>query len=118
MSLVARKSDYFLADLDLQFHWYEAEAGWEVGWRYLLAVDHAVGTLTERPDLGRVRHFVNPELSGLRSCPVAAPFDRHLIFYRYDSSYLDLLRVMHGARDLPRRLRQPSGAAEDDNGSE
>jgi len=113
MRLAVRKSEVFLADLQLQFRWYEAEADGEVAWHYLVAVDRTVEELSERPDLGRLRHFENPELQGLRSCLVARPFHRHLIFYRYDDTTLDLVRVMHGARDLPRRLRQPPGAQDD-----
>jgi toxin ParE1/3/4 len=113
MRLAVRKSELFLADLDVQFRWYEAEASEEVAWRYLMAVDRTVGELAERLDAGRLRHFEHPELQGLRSCLVARPFHRHLIFYRHDETTLDLVRVMHGARDLPRRLRQPPGAADD-----
>jgi len=114
MKLTVRKSALFLADLDVQFRWYEAEANREVAWRYLLAVHQTVEKLAERPDLGRLRHFEPAELHGLRSCLVARPFHRHLIFYRCEGTTLDLVRVMHGARDLPTRLRQPAGA-EDHN---
>jgi toxin ParE1/3/4 len=118
MRLAVRKSDCFLADLDAQFRWYEAEAGEGVALRYLRAVDRTVEGLAQQPDLGRPRHFAHPELHGLRSCLVAKPYRRHLIFYRYDEATLDLVRVMQGARDLPRRLRQPPGAEEDDSEAE
>ena len=36
-----------------------------------------------------------------------------LIFYRHYQQTLDALRVLHGARDLARRLRQPPGATGD-----
>ncbi|MBM3884018.1 MAG: type II toxin-antitoxin system RelE/ParE family toxin [Verrucomicrobia bacterium] len=114
MRLAVRKSEFFLADLDVQFRWYETEASEEVALRYLTAVDRTVNELAERPDLGRPRHFEHPELQGLRSSLAVRPFHLHLIFYRHDETTLDLVRVMHGARDLPRRLRQPPGAEEDD----
>ena len=113
MRRAIRKSAYFLGDLETQFRWYEEEAGWEVAWRYLLAVDQTLGRLAEHSDLGRLRHFSHPELQGLRSFLVARPFHRHLIFYRHDDANLYAVRVMHGARDLPRRLGQPpSGESE------
>jgi toxin ParE1/3/4 len=102
-----RKSANFLADLDTQFRWYEQEAGWEIAWRYLLVVDQTLNRLAEHADLGRLRHFSHPELQRLRSFLVTRPFNRHLIFYRHDDANLDAVRIMHGARDLPRRLRQP-----------
>jgi toxin ParE1/3/4 len=111
--LPVRKSECFLADLDAQFRWYEAEAGGKVASRYLSAMDRTIERLAQRPDTGRPRHFAHPELRGLRSCLLAKPFHRHLIFYRHDEATLDLVRVMHGARDLPRRLRQPPGTAAD-----
>jgi len=115
MRLTVRKSDLFLADLEAQFGWYEMEAGEEIALRYLAAVDRTVEELTERPDRGRLRHFEHPELEGLRSFLVARPFHRHLIFYRHDETTLDLVRVMHGARDLPWRLRQTPGAEEEES---
>ena len=107
MRLAVRKSEFFLADLDAQFRWYETEASEKIALCYLTAVHRTVEELAERPDLGRRRHFEHPELQGLRSCLVARPFHRHLVFYRHDETSLDLVRVMHGARDLPRGLRQP-----------
>ena len=110
MRLAIRKSAFFLDDLEIQFRWYEEEAGWEVAWRFLLVVDQTLGRLAEHSDLGRPRHFDHPELQGLRSFLAARPFHRHLIFYRYDDANLYAVRVMHGARDLPRRLHQFPGA--------
>ena len=113
MSLAVRKSEAFLADLDLQFRWYETQAGWDVAWRYLLEVDAALERLAEHPELGWRRNFKHPELLNLRCWLIARPFRRHLIFYRHDEHTLDAVRVMHGARDLARRLRQPPGVADD-----
>ena len=109
MRRAIRKSAFFLTDLETQFRWYELEAGWEVAWRYLLAADQTLDRLAEHADLGRLRHFSHPELQGLRSFLVTRPFNRHLIFYRHDDAKLYAVRIMHGARDLPRRLRQPPG---------
>ena len=58
------------------------------------------------PGLGRRRFARWPELAGIRSFRVQRPFHRLLIFYRCDSSALFAERLIHGARDLPRRLRE------------
>jgi len=113
MSLAIRKSDAFLADLDSQFRWYESQAGWDVAWRYLLHVDEALKQLAEHPELGWRRNVNHPELRYLRCWLIARPFHRHLIFYRSDQHTLDAVRIMHGARDLARRLSQPPGVADD-----
>jgi plasmid stabilization system protein ParE len=85
------------------------EAGEALAWRFFTAVDSTLATLARRPDLGRVRHFRNPRLRGLRSFRVEPPFDRLLIFYRAPESTLQAWRLMHGARDLPHRLVEPPG---------
>jgi plasmid stabilization system protein ParE len=104
MNLVVQKSPLFLADVTKQFGWYLNEAGEELAWRLFEAVDLTLLKLSHQPDLGRVRHFRNPSLRGLRSFRVEQPFHRLLIFYRHTSAELIAERLMHGTRDLPRRL--------------
>ena len=54
--------------------------------------------------LGRAREFRHRELRGLRSCQLTG-FPSWLIFYRVRQSTVEIVRVLHGARDLPRALR-------------
>jgi toxin ParE1/3/4 len=108
MNLSVDKSPLFDSDVTGQFSWYVDAAGEEVAWRFFSAVEATVAKLARQPDLGRVRHFHNPALQGLRSFRVEPPFDRRLIFYRVTEGGLQLWRLMHGARDLPRRLVEPA----------
>lgn len=94
--------------MTLQYQWYLEHAGFDIAERYLAAVDEAVLNLSSQPDLGITRHFKSAELQGMRSSPAAGAFDKHLIFYRA-SDILSIERVMHGARDLPRRLLEEPG---------
>lgn len=107
MSRMVRKSEQFLADFDLQYRWYFQKAG--IGWarRYLLAVDSTLEKISGFPEIGKHRHFPQPELSGLRSFRVEGAFQSHLIFYRVDESHIDAWRLQHGARDLPNALIEP-----------
>jgi plasmid stabilization system protein ParE len=73
----------------------------------LREVDEALEKLAEHPELGWRRNFGHPELRNSRYWLIARPFHRHLIFCRHDQRTLDAVRVMHGARDLARRLPQP-----------
>lgn len=109
MSLQIRRSDWFVADLEHYAAWYQKEASWEVTERYLHSVNGTLLRLSEMPELGASVRFVTPILRGLRCLPVERPFEKHLIFYRYidTESVLYVERVVHGARDLPRRLTQP-----------
>lgn len=85
--------------------WYCEHASPESAERFVDIVQ-ATQTLTQTPALGRLRFTNRPELAGLRSWRVARPFQRHLIFYRIDSEDLLAERLIHGARNLPRRLLQ------------
>ena len=90
----------------------ERQADWDVAWRYLVEVDAALEKLAAHPDLGWRRNFHHPELRNLRCWLIARPFHRHLIFYRHDQHTLEAVRVMHGGRDLARRLVQGGTSAQ------
>jgi toxin ParE1/3/4 len=62
------------------------------------------------PEIGHPTFFAAAELQGLRCRLVEPPFQKHLIFYRRDEAFLYAERVVHGARDLPRRLTQAPGS--------
>jgi len=109
MTLALHRSDDFNRDFDLQYRWYLEQAGEGVAERYLGAVLAALRLLATQPDLGRRRKFRHPALRSIRSFRLACPFGVHLVFYRHDSSELSAERLMHGARDLPRRLVEPPG---------
>ena len=113
MSLTLRRTSDFVADFDRQHRWYLAEASDGVARRYLDAVWQTLEALADQPAIGRLRRFRHPSLKGLRSFRVHPPFDVHLIFYRYTDRELSAERLMHGRRDLPRRLREPPGAPAD-----
>ena len=112
MILALQQSDYFWADIQKQVDWYRDNATSEVAERYIAAVEATMKELVETPGLGRPRFQDWPELAGLHSWRVCQPYHRHLIFYRFDDATLWVERVLHGARDLPRRLRQPPYEAE------
>ena len=113
MSLAVKKADFFKQDYAKQFAWYVDEAGTEVAWRFQAVLDQTLKKLARQLNLGRRRRFLNPRLHGLRSFQVGRPFNKVLVFYRAGDEVLDAVRLMHGARDLPRRLVEPpeGGAA-------
>ena len=106
MSLSVHKTETFVVDVASQFTWYLVEAGEPTAWRFIEAVDATLNLLGRHPEQGRRRHFSHPALNGIRSFRVAAPFDSFLIFYRPTADTLQAWRLMHGARDLPRRLTE------------
>jgi plasmid stabilization system protein ParE len=107
MNLAIQKSPLFHADVTGQFEWCFDESGEDLAWRFFKTVDATLLKLSHQPDLGRVRHFQNPQLRGLRSIQVNPPFNRLLIFYRHSKTEVVAERLMHGSRDLPQRLIEP-----------
>jgi len=83
------------------------EAVREIAQRYRLAVQVTLARLLRIPDLGRLRFPDDPELLKMRSCVVLKPFNNQLLFYRVAGDTLIAERTIHGARDLPRRLKKP-----------
>jgi toxin ParE1/3/4 len=110
MPLTLQQSDYFLADIEIQFRWYLDKADAEVARRYRKAVQATMLKLQERPEAGRLRFKNDPDLKGVRCCLVVKPFAKQLLFYRVEGEALVMERTIHGARDLPRRLKQAPGA--------
>jgi plasmid stabilization system protein ParE len=90
-------------DMTLQHQWYLENASVEVAERYLMAVDQTIQRLAVHPELGLSCHFQSMELARIRSLQAARPFDKHLVFYQIGEQ-LSIERIMHGSRDLPRRL--------------
>jgi toxin ParE1/3/4 len=71
--------------------------------RLLDAVEHAIALLLSKPRAGRVRTFRSSRARGLRSWVVSG-FENYLIFYRPRRDGIEVVRVVHGARDLPSLL--------------
>lgn len=71
--------------------------------RLLDAVEDAVQFLLENPGAGRKREFLSPRAQGVQSWLVKG-FQAYLIFYRVAGEDLEVVRFIHGARDIPRLL--------------
>lgn len=113
MSLRIVQSDHFWVDLQRQVDWYRDQAGTERALDYVNSVETTLHRLALMPGSGRLRFVDWPELLGLRSWRVRKPYHRHLIFYRFDDKTLFAERILHGARDLPRRLLESPHEGED-----
>lgn len=65
----------------------------------LSAFRQTLGTLRVHPEVGRRYMVGNAALSGLRVLPISG-FPDYLIFSRYDGTSVEVIRVIHGARDI------------------
>jgi plasmid stabilization system protein ParE len=104
-----RKSDDFISDVERQFEWYVFNAGWDIAERYLAAIETTCQLIHRHPLLGPDAGFSHPRLQGWRFIVVFRPFQKHVLFYEASGADVMLRRAMHGHRDLPRRLVEPSG---------
>ena len=68
--------------------------------RFLAALDGTVHLLADQPAIGSPVRFDSPALPDLRFFPIQ-DFPKYLVFYRPITDGIELLRVVHGARDLP-----------------
>ena len=106
MSLRVQYALWFDADLHLRTAWYAERGGNKLAGRFANAVEATVKKLTENPGLGWRPYPGDPDLAQLRSVLVVRPFRKHILYYRFTDEELFLERLIHGARDLPRRLRE------------
>ena len=67
--------------------------------RFLVSARETIARLAESPRVGRLREFADPRLREIRSWPVHG-FENWLILYRPMRDGIEVLRVLHGARDL------------------
>ncbi|MCW0219471.1 MAG: type II toxin-antitoxin system RelE/ParE family toxin [Prosthecobacter sp.] len=56
--------------------------------------------LALHPSLGMRPRFSSPRFAGIRFLP-AYPYPMYLLFYRELNSEIEVLRILHGARNLP-----------------
>jgi len=71
----------------------------DVALRFLDAVEATVRRVAKNPAIGAGRDFARSELTGLRFFAVKG-FTKYLIFYRPIPNGIEVVRVLHGARDL------------------
>ena len=106
MSLRVQYAPWFDADVHFRTAWYAEQGGIELAERFVSAVEATIRRLIENPCIGRRPYPKDSELAELRCVLVELPFRKHFLFYRFADDALFLERLIHGARDLPRRLQE------------
>jgi|SRR5271156_2683749 len=101
-----QKRDAAKRDLIAQWVWYADNASIDVADRFLEAAERTLTLLSAQPEIGSMLLTRKPELQGLRRFPVSDRFERILLFYFPFEDGVDLVRVVHGSRDLGRLLEE------------
>lgn len=86
-------------DLLDHYDYLSFEAGAAMAVRFLAAVESATQMLAARPGIGRLCGFSGRISSRFRQWPVPG-FENWPIFYIPYPNKVDIVRVLHGARDL------------------
>jgi toxin ParE1/3/4 len=95
-------------DLIAQWVWYAENASIEVADKFLVATEKALASLSVHPESGTPVFVRNAELQGLRRMPVSGGFEKILLFYVPLKDGVDLIRVVHGRRDLEKLFHSES----------
>jgi toxin ParE1/3/4 len=69
--------------------------------RFLTAANSTFRELAQNPETGVRRKFSGSRLDGVRSFRISG-FENYLVFYQSGTGGIEILRVLHGARDLAR----------------
>ncbi len=110
MSLRVVQTPESLADIALQADYDAHRENIALAQRFTDTVKTTVRLVATHPRIGKQTDYEHPKLAGIRFFLVRKPLDKHLIFYRVCGDTLDIVRIVHGMRDLPRRLLDPPGA--------
>jgi toxin ParE1/3/4 len=80
---------------------YLAEEGGSdnLAFRFLDAAEATFEQLAAMPEMGVARRYRDPELEGVRMWRITG-FESHLIFYRPTENGVEIIRVIHGKRDI------------------
>ena len=86
------------AELDIEECFvFIAEDNLDIGVTFLVAVEDSLEQLSRMPLIGKTKHFRT--VKNLRMWPVKG-FDSYLIFYLVNADSIELVRLLHGARDI------------------
>jgi toxin ParE1/3/4 len=77
-----------------------AEDNPEATERFFVALDTLCDLLIHTPEMGSMRIFQSPRLQDMRIMPLQN-FEKYMVFYRFTGATIEILRVIHGARDYP-----------------
>lgn len=89
---------------------YIAEDNLDISDRFLAAAE-TFKQLAKTPEMGKICQFAHPKLVNVRQQGIKG-FKNYLVFYRLVDAKVEIIRVIHGARDIAAILDEDLG--EDD----
>ena len=86
-------------DIDRALEHYVAEGGLDLGQKFLVAIERAFETISTYPEIGTCVELADARLSSVRSIEVPT-FHAYRVYYLPRSVAIDVLCVLHSARDV------------------
>ena len=82
-------------DLDDIFDFTEEKYGFDQAIEYLSGLKETFKMIVKNSEIGKRREEIKVGLRGFVK-------SSHIIFYRIDGTFIRIVRVLHGSRDLPK----------------
>jgi len=101
-----------IQDLDDAAAYIQERSGPDRAIRFLRAADSTFAMLVGMPGMGTRYEPDEPLFADLRYFPITR-HPNHLVFYRPFTDGIEVLRVLHGARDIAAILAEEFGGAAD-----
>ena len=77
-----------------------AEDNLDIGVHFLVAVEESIELIGKNPFIGSIRKFKDSKAKNVRMMLVKG-FHKYQIFYKIEAQTIEIIRVLHGARDFP-----------------
>ena len=113
MTGVIRRRAGAQRDLIAIYRRYARESGLHIADCFLVTAEGAFRLLAGMPAMGTRYGHDHRALAELRVSPLSSPFKVYLVFYRPVADGIEIVRVLHGARDIPSVRAQEFGIGED-----
>ena len=99
MSYEVRKKPQAERDIEECFV-FIGEDNLDIAVRFLVAVEDSIEQIGRNPFIGKTCEFKDSQIKNLRMWKVKG-FTNYQIFYKIEENIIEIIRVLHGARDLP-----------------
>ncbi len=93
------------SDVDQCFEWIHSNNP-AAARRFLEALDLTYATVSQMPGIGSRRYADIALMPGIRMIKVKG-FENYLLFYIEREAVIDIVRVLHSARNIPKALQSP-----------
>lgn len=117
MSKAVHRRQKARQDLVDIFRYHAREAGFRVAQRFFAQSEATFARLAGMPGIGTRYEHYHAALAGLRFFPISR-FRKYLVFYRSVADGIEVVRVLHGARDIHIILAEEFGIEDDADSNE